>query len=61
MQLRTETAMHAKNSVFYYRAHRHVVEANSEISPKGNRVSALALIVESVSSVDSLALVIASK
>ena len=61
MQLRTQSAMHAQDSVFYDRTDWHVIEAEAEITPQGEGVPPFALVVEAVGSIDCLAFVVTAQ
>lgn len=61
VQIWTEASMHTENLIIDNSAYRDDVEAKSKLLPYLNIVPSFALIVESIHSVDGLALVVSSK
>ena len=61
VQVWTKTSMHTQNPVIHDGRHRQHVESESKFLPDLNIVPSFALVVESIHSVDRLALVVASQ
>lgn len=61
IKIGTQSSVHNENFVIHHCANREDIEAEAKLFPYLDVVSSLALVVESVHSVDRLALVISSK
>lgn len=60
-EIRTQSSMHAQDSVVYNRSYGKHVEANGEVLPELHVIAPLAFVIEPVHSVDLVALVVASQ